>query len=200
MSDRGARRLAWVMLCFWAAALVALQSWVAEQPALARWTPELGLVLLVALAGQRHFASLLWASFWLATTRLAFSIELPSAVLAGYLGVALLLRALCSVFELRGFLARALVSGSAAWLFLEWLAFVHSWHAGLSALPPSVAVAANPIATSALASALCGVALGPLLRRLPGSSPLVAAGLGGAPPVRFAARAAPISTPSWRKE
>ncbi|MFT4542091.1 MAG: hypothetical protein ACI841_004088 [Planctomycetota bacterium] len=175
------------MLCFWGGGLIVLQSYVASHEMLARWTPELGLVLLVALAGARHFGGLFVASYWLALCRLAFSIELPSAVLAGFLAVAILLRSVCTVLEVRGFFSRAWAAGLACWIFLHWLSFVHVWHEGVSLWSVSALDGSDAIATCAVSTAVCSVFMAPVLRRLPGLSPLMDSDMGGLVPVHYAA-------------
>ena len=187
MKRRSAQRLGWLMLCVWAVLLVSLQSRVAELEGLRTWTPELGVVFLVALAGHAHFRSLLLAAYWIALARIAFSVETPAELLAAYLAVALALRSLSTVFELKGLLTRLCTAGLAAWLFGWWLDFVRDWHSLPSALPSSELAGRPPLGALILSTALATALLAPALRHLPGLSPLSDSGYSGRLRVRLAA-------------
>ena len=164
--------VAWIMIALWSTWLHALQGlWSAASP----WAPDLGMALLVALAGRVRRDLLLNAALSIALGRIAVSIDPPAAVLAGYLVSMALLGGLRTVVVIREGLARGVLAGAASALLSEWLVLVHEARAGGALTwfapeidPPSVRLAS--------ATALSTLILGPLLARLPGMSLLTRRG------------------------
>ena len=164
-----ARWISWLRLAVWSSWLAALHAWLVTAAASPRWVPDVGVVLLVACATRFSARDVPKAALVVALARVAYSVEPPSALLAGFLAAALLVRAARSALELGGALARSLVAGGVAWTLATWLVFVHASRApslGLGPAPPIDRL------TPALASALLALIAGPLLARLPGLSPL----------------------------
>ena len=159
---------AWVCLIVWAVWLFALQGSLAAS-SLARWTPDLGVVLLLALTARLTTARARWAAFWIACARISFSGDPALAIVAGYLGFVGLCRVLRAAVELDRPLVRGLLGGLSA-LVLAWF-----WTNAYAFGRPSYGVDANLATfqtTGAVATALTALVLGGLVTRLPGLSPL----------------------------
>jgi len=168
--------LAWCLLAVWSAWIFALQGSLAA--AGGAWVPDLGLVLLLALAPRLSTASLPLAGLAVALGRIAVSIEPPLAVLAGYLAVVAFARGLRSVVEIRSALPRTLLAAACAFVLARWFAFVHEARESEAlALSSGLAPESWPELAAwswsvALASGVAALLLGPALVRLPGLSPL----------------------------
>jgi hypothetical protein len=165
----GRRLLAWVLLAAWTVWAVALQSlFAAAMPAHFHFVPELAPVILLVLASRLETRDLPPAALVVALARSACGLEPPAAVLFGLLVLAGILRALRGVLELDGPATRATVAGAAAFALALWFDLVHGMRLGQ--LPAAPAWSA--LLPVALASSLAALVLAPLLRRLPGLSPL----------------------------
>ena len=159
---------AWLCLVVWAVWLFALQGGLALS-GFGRWTPDVGVVLLIALTARVSSARARWAAAWVALARISYGGDPPLAVLAGYLGFVGLCHVVRSAVELERPLVRALLCGLSAAL-LAW--FWSSAH-GMSRSTHGVDVALASFAwTSALSTALVALACGGWLGALPGLSPL----------------------------
>lgn len=162
-------RLPWLLFFLWAAWLYALQGLAAEGTALGRWTPELGLCLLLSFDGRLTRPAARLAACLVAAARVSFSTDPPLAILAGLLAVVAVTGTLRSFFDLE----RPLLRGALAALFVLGLSFFWnlSWRTALASegawAPP-----ADPAWRTALATGLTTVAAGALLVRLPGLRPL----------------------------
>jgi hypothetical protein len=174
--------LPWLLLVLWATWLEALQGLLLSQPLLARWVPDLSLVLLLTLASRLEVHDLPRVALAVAAGRLAVSIEPAPAVLAAMLGTVLVVRSLRSMVEVRESLARTLIAFAAALVLARWHTLVaetralsaaglhaaslgRSWEASLGALGPDGA-------TRAVATALFALVFAPALAHLPGLTPL----------------------------
>jgi hypothetical protein len=165
--------LPWILLAVWSAWLHAVQGlWAASSP----WAPDLGAVLLIALAARVQARDLPLVGLAIAVGRLAVSVDPPAAVLAGVLGVTALVRGLRSAVEVGGPLPRTLLAGAATLLIAAWLSFVHDFHAAREAAFAAPGVSGlSSVSLSwraALTAAGVSLALGPALARLPGLTPL----------------------------
>ena len=163
----------WILLAVWATWLSALQGiWASSTPS----APDLGVALLVVLASRAARSELPAVGLVIALGRISVSIDSPAAVLAGMLGVTLVVLALRGVLEVGGALPRAALAGAPAALFAAWLGLVHDVRAageagliGSRALQLSTPAAGWP---SMLTTAMATLALAPVLAHLPGLSPL----------------------------
>lgn len=164
----GTPLFAWLCLFVWGTWIFALQGLLASS-SLARWTPDLGLLLLVALTLRLGPARARWAAAWVALLRIAFSADPPLAILAAYLGFVGACHFVREAIDLERPLARALLASvgalGSAWLWTSARALelaADGIHAPLERL-------AWP---SALSTGLAALCLAPVLGRLPGLSPL----------------------------
>ena len=163
------RRLPWILLFLWAAWLFALQGLAASSAGLGPWTPELGLVLLLALDGRVSPGRTRLAACLIAGARIAFSADPPLAVLAGYLGAVGFSGALREILDVDRGLARALLAGVLTLLLVGFWNLSRTLELAAEGLfAPAPGLAWRTAATTAIAT-LC---LAPLLLRLPGITPL----------------------------
>lgn len=160
---------AWLCLVVWGAWLFALQGVVAASGSLRAWTPDLGLVLLLALVVRLRSSRALWAAAWVALVRAAFSADPPLAILCGYLGFVGACRLVRAGVELERPLVRGLVAFGGASL-CAWL-WTSARAQELAAGGPGAPLARFAW-TSALATGLVALALGRAPGRLPGLSGL----------------------------
>jgi hypothetical protein len=160
----------WLLLAVWATWLSALQGiWASASP----WAPDLGVALLVVLASRAGRSELPAVGLAIGLGRIAVSVDPPAAVLAGLLGVTLVVSALRGVLEVGGALPRAALAGASAALFAAWLGFVHDFRTAdllrVQTLELHTPAAGWP---SALTTAVATLVLAPVLAHLPGLSPL----------------------------
>lgn len=163
--------LAWLMLAVWASWFSALQALCVSRTFLGSWTPDLGLLLLVACAGRLHARDVPLATLVLALARLAYTVEPPAAVLAAFLATSVLCQVLRRIAELGNPAMRVGLSGLGALGLTLWFAFVHAARTGAdpagalsSALLPGLATATT--------SAVLGLLFLGSLVHLPGLTPL----------------------------
>lgn len=174
--------LAWLLLAVWAAWLYALQGLVvhlggAGSLALGvppgAWVPDLGLVLMLALAAELPASRVPLAALTVAAARAAVGIDPPVAVLAGYLGAASAYAALRRVVvESRRL--RVLATGLASLALGAWLIAARA--ARLPDPPPPAELFPVGWYVPALFTALAAVFPGALLLRLPGLGGLLPSG------------------------
>lgn len=164
------RATAWCLFTVWAVWLFALQGWLGAETSLARWMPDLGLVLVLSLVAQLEARDALLLALCAALARMSVSSEPGVALLAGFLGIVGLALTARSVVELTGPVSRALVCGLLVVVFDGWLVLVHSVRARELAgpLPLSVLVAWP----AGITSAVLALVAGPLFAHLPGLTPL----------------------------
>lgn len=157
----------WVLFYVWYAWGVAVQSFVADPARLGAWTPELGVLLIVAVEGVLPKREAVGVAIGLALLRMTFSADPPFAVFSGYLAIAWTLGALRELLLVDRALARTLLAFLLALAFGAWLEFAHARADGaaLELAWPSLAATAGATAFAALV----GV---PVARRLPGLTPL----------------------------
>jgi len=174
--------LPWFLLALWATWISAFQGLLLEQPALAPWVPDAGLVLLLSLCSRLERRDLTRVALVIALGRLAVSVEPAPAELAASLALALLVGGLRSVLEVGDMLARTLLALLAALALARWHALVlesrvladaglyaesleSSWSTARGALGPHVL-------SRAAATAAFALVFAPALAHLPGLTPL----------------------------
>ena len=166
------RWIPWIMLAIWASWIAGLQALLVAEGWLGPWVPDLGVLFPLALCCQLHKRDVPLAVLLIALSRIAHTIEPPTAILAGFLGLSLAVAPLRGLAEIERPGLRALVGGCATLCFALWMSLVHvlrvggelSWtrftDASLEALP------------AVLITALAALPLFGGLVRLPGLSPL----------------------------
>lgn len=170
--------VAWILLPVWTAWLYGLQGLFAQTTHLGSWTPDLGLVLFLALAARVPREDLPALGLSVALGRCALSVDPPAAILAAFLGAGLLCGAARSVVDLgsgllRGGFGALLAAGVAGWL--GWVHRVRHLEASAAwgvAWSPDAPGAEPALLRLALATGLASFVAGPLLARLPGLTPL----------------------------
>jgi hypothetical protein len=174
--------LPWLLFGLWTVWLGAAQGLALESAGLARWVPDLGLVLLLGLAAElaRRDLPLLAVTFALA--RASVSVASPASIAAGALGLVLVVRGLRTVVELRDAGSRCLLAACSALALERWHALVDArrafddagvardllaaaWDAQLGAWPAGAW-------TRALATVVFAFLFGPALLHLPGLTPM----------------------------
>lgn len=165
-----ARLVAWVMVAVWGAWLSAAQGVLAARTVLGVWTPDLGLVLLVACVGRFPRREAVPVVLLVSLARIAFTIEPPTAILAGFLGASLAVQGVRLVVEVDTPLVRGIVGFALALGFGLWLALVHGLRA--DGVPTSPLAALGRALPGALSTGIVTLATSGVLPRLPGLSPL----------------------------
>lgn len=165
------RPIAWLMLAVWASWLSAAQGLIVTKSFLGAWTPDLGLLLLIACAGRLHRRDVPLATLLVAMGRVAHTVEPPAAVLAGFLGASLVCQSVRRMAEIGRPLMRCGLAGGAGLLLPLWFAAVDALRTGHSAaeglrqgLPTALACG--------LSTALIGLLFMGSLVHLPGLTPL----------------------------
>lgn len=164
------RWISWLMLGVWSSWIVAAQGILVAQTPLAAWLPDGGLVLLIACAGRFQKQDVPGAALLLALSRVAYTIEPPTAIFAAFLCTALLVNAMRSALEVNGALLRTVVAGLAGWLFPAWLLVVR--HVRDGGEPVALLSEVLGLWRIALSTALFALAFGPVFAHLPGLTPL----------------------------
>lgn len=127
MSWRHGLWLAFVALvASWCA---ALEGWLAST-GLGGWTPDLALLLVLAIAGSKDFALAAPAALVVGIARASFGLDASAALLATYLGAGLAVLALRVHFDVEGTLQRALLALGLALAAGAWLELVRAARAG----------------------------------------------------------------------
>jgi len=160
----------WIVLFVWSAWLYAVLGRLSAGGLLGGFTPDLGLVLLLALQPRLPARDARRAALLVSLARAAFSAGPPLAIAAGMLAAVELSRALAEFVEIEGLLARGAVAGALALFCGTLLALVHAARLDPGLLGGGVPFPAGAILRAAVGTGLCAVAAGPLLGRLPGLS------------------------------
>lgn len=166
------RLLAWVMLAIWASWIAAFQGLLAAHSALSGWVPDFGLVLALACAATFDKRDTALATLIVACGRIAYSIEPPAAVLAGFLFAGLVVRAVATVAEVEGALVRTILAALAVFSFAVWLQLVHQVRDGASEELLQILPKAAQVWPMVCTSAGCALLMQRTLVCLPGLSPL----------------------------
>jgi hypothetical protein len=174
--------LPWLLYGLWTVWLAAAQGLALESPGLARWVPDLGLVLLLGLAAELGRRDLPLLALVFALARASVSVASPAAIAAGALGLVLIVRGLRTVVELRDAGSRCLLAACSSLALERWHALVDArraldqagvghellaaaWDAHIGAWPAGAW-------TRALATVVFAFLFGPALRHLPGLTPM----------------------------
>lgn len=160
--------LAWVLLGVWSAWLFAVQGLVASADSLGTWTPELGLVLVLALDGHMRGRGARGVALLVSAARIAVGTDPPLAVVAGYLGFVGLTAGLRSTVEIDRPLPRALLAAAAA------LGLSAYWRTCRILDAGDVVGGLDVLGVwpHAVSTAIAALFLPPVLARLPGLTPL----------------------------
>ena len=113
------RAIGYLMLAVWGGLFSAALAVATGLGAGGAFLPDPVLCLVVLIAARLHRDVVVTAAFVLALARIAFSIDPPPAILALYMGAALIIRALRAGVDLNGPLVRG------------WLCFVVVWVDGM---------------------------------------------------------------------
>lgn len=159
----------WIMLAVWSSWLAAVQGLLASPDRLDLWVPDLSLLLLVACAGRFESRDVPKAALVIGLGRIAFSVEPPAALLVGLLVAGTIVVAVRTVAEVNGPLMRTALTALCTFGFGAWLVIVHVVRTeragGGTPIPLGFALS---LWRGALATALLGFFVGPLLAYLPG--------------------------------
>ena len=151
----------------WSAWFFALQG-VAAQGSLGVWTPDLGLVLLLAIDARATNGDARRAALLVSLARSTFSSDSTAAIVTGYLGVVGITSALREGLEIDGLLLRGLTAGlfgaglAAWWLVCQRLVVAPD---GVGAV---LSISPGDVWPTAATTALAAFFFGPLLVGLPG--------------------------------
>jgi len=154
----------YLFVFLWGAWLFALQGMVAGSE-LGRFTPEFGLVLLLALDARLSSSEARRVAVVLSLARAGFSADSAAAIVTGYLGVVGATSALRAGVEIDGRLLRTLLAGVFSGVLSGWWIACHQLALGVS---PTLE--AGELWPGALATGLASLVIGPLLLGLPGFS------------------------------
>lgn len=157
---------AWGLFFLVALWLCAVQGLLAAPSALGAWTPDLGLVLLLAWAGRLGPGRVEVGALMVAGARASLGADPPIALAAAYLGAALIVGILRAGLEIDRPALRVLSAGALAWLVAHFL--VASSSAALAASGSGAEGIDTRLWPAAASTALAGLVLSPLLKRLPG--------------------------------
>lgn len=154
----------YLFVFLWGAWLFALQGVVAGSE-LGGFTPDLGLVLLLALDARLTSGDARRVAVVLSLARAGFSADSAAAIVTGYLGVVGVTSALRSGMEIDGLFLRTLLACVFAGVLSGWWIACHQLALGARAsLDPGA------LLPGALATGLVSLVIGPLLIGLPGFS------------------------------
>lgn len=160
--------ISWVLVGVWSAWLFGLQGLCASSASLGRWTPDLGLVFLLALEGRLTRSRARGLALCIAAARIAVGTDPPIAVVVGYLGIVGLASWLRSMVEIDNPLPRALLAAAGTLLLASY------WQVcqGIALAGEVPAVQAFSLWPHLVGTAAAALVLAPMLARLPGISPL----------------------------
>lgn len=157
--------LSWLLLCVWGAWAVALSGYLVQFTWLDRWSPDLGLALLVALAARTSVHDIAKLAICLGLARAAVSVDAPAAVLAASLACGGLLRVGRSVVQIESPLLAGLAAAALCVAQSTWLEFVHAQGARSGQTEP--AALSLGLAAGVATGVVCAL-FGGVLARLPG--------------------------------
>lgn len=160
--------ISWVLVGVWSAWLFALQGLCASSERLGPWTPDLGLVFLLALEGRLTRPGARALALLIAAARIAVGTDPPIAVVVGYLGIVGLASWLRSMVEIDNALPRTLIA------FCATLALASYWQVCQGIALAGEVPLVDPLVLwpHLVGTALSALVLAPFLARLPGISPL----------------------------
>jgi hypothetical protein len=167
------RALGWVAVVAWSVWACALGGFVSRELSLAPWTPDFGVVLLVALAARLPHGELPWLALAMGCARTAVSIDPPVASLAAVFGAVVLARMTRGVVDIQGAIPRALLAAAGAAASVTWLGVAHQARlarSGVEAIAVEIdwSVLGADAAGSAVSTGLLALLAGGWFAQLPG--------------------------------
>ncbi len=169
------RALSWCLLLVWCAWLFALQGLAASSPRWADMTPDIGIVLLLALDRRLERADALRAVLIVSAARIAFTSDVPLAILVGYAALVFVAHRMRRVAEIDRVIPRVLFAGVGAAALTAYWSFTRSIDLSSGtrvALGIGESLDLSRVWFSAVATGIAAGVVGPLVVRLPGISPL----------------------------
>lgn len=160
------RPLGWLLVVVWFAWLSALQQRLAGGAVFELAAPDLGMVFFAVLLGVVRREDVFLLGLLAALGRKTFSVDPGVAILGGYLALAWLASVLRGLVELESPLWRGALAAAGASGLSLWLEVVRFARAGTA--PPQL----DALLPLAFTSGLAALALGGVLARLPGLTPL----------------------------
>lgn len=160
------RLAAWLLMVVWFAWIHAVQERLTESDLFALATPDLGMVLFVALLGAVRKEDVFLLAVLAALGRKSFSVDPSLAILCAFLALAWFASALRHLVELESPLWRGVLAAVGACGLSLWLEIVRYARVG-DALPQL-----EGLVPLAFTSGLTALAVGSAFVRLPGLSPL----------------------------
>ena len=160
--------ISWVLVGVWAAWLFALQGLVAASERLGAWTPDLGLVFLLALQGRMTPARARVLALLIAGARIAVGTDPPIAVVVGYLGIGGIASWLRDMVEMDNALPRTLFAALATLVLATYWQFCQ----GISLAGEVSVIDPRALWPHFVGTAVAALLVAPFLCRLPGMAPL----------------------------
>lgn len=159
----------WLLLLVWGSWASAVTGCCVQFTGLGRWSPDLALALLVALAARTSVHDIAKLAICVGLARSAVSVDAPSAVIAATLTCGALLRVGRSVVQIENPLIAGAFAGALYTAQSAWLQFVH-WNSlpGLRSEHAQVSLALAGAVSTGVVCALSGG----VLANLPGLSQL----------------------------
>jgi hypothetical protein len=171
MRKRG-RLVAWIMLAAWGTWLSGAQAMLVTRGTMGPWVPDLLLLLVVVVAVKLHRRDVIPATFILALCRTATTVDSPSAILAGFGILSVLVVGARRYADANRILVRFAMVGVASLLFASWMALVRSAELSLHAPTSGLGQLLEPLLPGVLVTAVAGAILFQGLILLPGMTPL----------------------------
>ena len=171
MRKRG-RLVAWIMLAAWGTWLSGAQAMLVTRGTMGPWVPDLLLLLVVVVAVKLHRRDVIPATFILALCRTATTVDSPSAILAGFGILSVLVVGARRYADANRILGRFAMVGVASLLFASWMALVRSAELGLHTPTAGLGQLLEPLLPGVLVTAVAGGILFQGLILLPGMTPL----------------------------
>ena len=164
------RGVGWATLVVWSAWMLGMQGLFAASKSAGAWTPDLGVVLLLAIDPKLDRTEARLAAVIVAASRIAYSSDPPLAILVGYLGVVGLSHGLRTILEVDHVLPRTLLAGLCTLLLSFYWTVARD-----GGYDPSAAheLAASWMWSTAFTTALTTLLFSAFVVRLPGLSPLL---------------------------
>ncbi len=167
------RALGWVLLLAYAVWACALDGALACAARDFGWTPELFVVLLVALAARLPAHELPLLALLCALARTSVSIDPPVTSFALSLGMVALARVTRGIVDVQGAWPSAMLAAACAGLGVLWCTLASDARLAAGrldgiALPIDASLALSLAARRALSTGVAALALGPVCAHLPG--------------------------------
>lgn len=162
--------LPYLCVALWGTWLFAVQGWCAAGHVPLGLVPDMGVVLLLAIAARCELRRSLWVALVLGLARAAQSADPAAAILLGYLLLALAVAPVAATLDLDRPWLRALLGALGGAALARWLALCADLRT------PSTFLSSQELGSGAwnvgLATAVVALVIGRRLRHLPGLGPL----------------------------